>query len=103
MKKKIVVLFVVGFLLILTMTACGTPNPFKNVPLEKTGKVYGFWNGLWDGATAIFAFIGNFFEDKYNIYQVHNNGGRYNFGYLIGIGAFSGLTSSLFRRNHKEK
>ena len=105
MKKKIVVLAVIGFVLILMMAACSTPNPLKNVPLEKTGKVYGFLDGLGNGVTAVFAFIGNIFEDsRYNIYQVHNNGGWYNFGYLIGVGVFfGGISYWISRRNCKPK
>jgi hypothetical protein len=79
---------------VLLLSSCGTENPLQNVPLEETGKVYGFWNGLWDGITAIFAFIGNLFGGHWSIYQVHNNGGWYNFGFLLGIGVFAGGGSS---------
>lgn len=97
-NKRLFVLFTL-ILLALMLTAFGTPNPLTNVPLEETGKVYGFWNGLWDGITAILAFVGNLFGGNYNIYQVHNNGGWYNFGYLFGIGAFAkGATSTTSRR-----
>ena len=78
--------------LYLTGTS-STPNPMTNTALESTGKVYGFWNGLWDGMTAIFAFIGNLFGGQYGVYQVHNNGNWYDFGFLLGIGAFAGGAS----------
>jgi len=94
MKKKLIVLFVLGLLLTVVLTACGTANPMKGTPLEETGQVYGFWNGLWDGWTAIFAFIGNLFGGHYGVYQVHNNGNWYDFGFLLGIGAFASGSSS---------
>lgn len=94
MKSKKQLVIVVLFLLTLALAACATANPMKGVALEQTGKVYGFWNGLWDGMTATFAFIGNLFGGHYGIYQVHNNGNWYDFGFLIGVGAFSGSVGS---------
>lgn len=96
-KKKLVLLVLLVFVLFL-FTACGTENPMKHIPLEETNRVYGFWNGLWDGFTAIFAFIVNIFGGHFGIYQVHNNGGLYDFGFLIGIGAFAGGGSSAASR-----
>ena len=93
-NKKLLVIVAILVLGTLLLTACGTPNPMTNTALESTGKVYGFWNGLWDGMTAIFAFIGNLFGGHYGIYQVHNNGNWYDFGFLLGIGAFASGSSS---------
>jgi predicted small secreted protein len=91
---KIRKMFVIVCLIVLvsiTLAACGTANPMKGVALGNTGKVYGFLNGLWDGFTALFAFIGNLLlGGHWGIYQVHNNGNWYDFGYLIGVSAFFG-------------
>jgi hypothetical protein len=92
--QKILVIVAVLVLLTLALSACGTANPMKGVALEETGKVYGFWNGLWDGMTAGFAFLFNLFGGHYGIYQVHNNGNWYDFGFLLGVGAFAGGSSS---------
>ncbi|MFH1295331.1 MAG: hypothetical protein ABIH84_02015 [bacterium] len=92
--RKLFVFLCLVVLLSMALAACGTANPMKGVALEETGKVYGFWNGLWDGFTAIFAFIGNLFGGHWGIYQVHNNGNWYDFGFLLGIGGFSGGASS---------
>ncbi|MEK7470586.1 MAG: hypothetical protein AAB622_01080 [Patescibacteria group bacterium] len=91
-KKKLVI--VALFLLALALTACATANPLTGVALEQTGKVYGFWNGLWDGWTAGIAFLFNLFGGHYGIYQVHNNGNWYDFGFLLGVGSFAGGSSS---------
>ena len=55
-----------------------------------TGKVYGFWNGLWHGMIAGITFIGSLFNHNIAVYAIHNNGAWYNFGFLLGVGAFSG-------------
>ncbi len=100
MKNKRFLLIVIVLLLVVLLSACGSPNPMTGIPLEETGKVYGFWNGLWDGFTAAFAFIGNLFGGNWGIYEVHNNGGWYNFGFLFGIGALTsgGSSASSSRR-----
>jgi hypothetical protein len=77
-------LFIVVLLLaVVVLAGCAPPNdpPAVNAP--------GFWQGLWDGWTAVFAWIGNLFGGNYGIY---NSGasGWYDFGFLLGIGAFTG-------------
>lgn len=50
---------------------------------------YGFWGGLWHGIVAPFAFIGSLFSDDIAIYAVNNNGGWYDFGFVLGAGILS--------------
>jgi hypothetical protein len=57
------------------------------------GHTYGFWGGLWHGVIAPFSFIGSLFSDDIAVYALNNNGGWYTFGFLLGIGAFSGGVS----------
>jgi len=84
----ILVLIVAG-----ALTGCGGPN---NVAHVQATHIAGFWKGLWDGITACIAFFIALFGGHTNIYEVHNNGGWYNFGFLLGIGAFSkGVTSGI--------
>lgn len=92
-KRKLLKLLLVMGIVTLLLSACGTENPLKNVPLEQTNEVYGFFSGLWDGLTATLAFLCNLFGGHYGIYQVHNNGNLYDLGFLIGIGAFAKGTS----------
>lgn len=49
----------------------------------------GFFTGLWHGFICIFSLIGHLFNDSIAIYQTPNNGGWYDFGFLIGVGAFA--------------
>lgn len=97
MKDKLVKLFLIVMLATL-LAACASQNPMEDVPLQETGRVYGFWNGLWDGWTAGFAFIGNLFGGEFGIYQVHNNGNWYDFGFLLGIGGFTGGSHLTYSR-----
>lgn len=48
------------------------------------GRIAGFWLGLWHGFICPVAFIISLFSDKVHLYEVHNNGGWYNFGFVLG-------------------
>lgn len=87
MKKGTRALLLVLVLLALSTLACATPNADRGVPLEATGKVYGFWNGVGDSFSAPWAFMSNvIWGTNHGIYQTHNNGNWYDFGYVFGIG-----------------
>jgi hypothetical protein len=49
------------------------------------GKAAGFWLGLWHGLIAPVTFIISLFSKSVTMYEVHNNGGWYNFGFLLGM------------------
>ena len=50
----------------------------------------GFWVGLWHGIIMPLAFIGSLFNPDVGIYETNNNGGWYNFGFVIGASGSSG-------------
>jgi hypothetical protein len=80
---------VVLALLVLTSCAPGANN-LESIP-DKTGDVAGFWLGLWQGIIAPITFIISLFTDNVRVYEVHNSGNWYNFGFVIGAGIlFSG-------------
>lgn len=83
------------FCLIL-LTSCADTQP--NIQPHLEGHTYGFLGGLWHGIIAPFSFIGSLFSDDIAIWAVNNNGGWYNFGFVLGIGALSGGTSSKIRK-----
>jgi hypothetical protein len=98
-NRKLWISILLLVIVTLTLSACATANPMKNTPLEESGQIYGFWYGFWDGFIAPWAFIANVFGANHGIYQVHNNGNWYDFGFLLGIGAFaSGGASASSRR-----
>jgi hypothetical protein len=59
-----------------------TPNP--------EGNVAGFWQGMWHGFTTPVTFLMSLLNNNVTIYEVHNNGGWYNFGYIIGLSMIFG-------------
>lgn len=50
----------------------------------------GFWHGLWHGMIAPFAWVVSLFDKDVAIYAIYNNGGWYDFGFMLGIGALGG-------------
>lgn len=93
MRRVLVALCLLALMALLA--GCATANPMLNVPAPDTHTVYGFLNGLWDGLTALFAFVGDLFGAHQAIYQVHNDGNLYDLGFLLGIGAFGGIIGLL--------
>ena len=89
MKSSLVLLvFVVLLLNILAGCAAG-PNQLKGTASEHD-VVAGFWYGLWQGFIAPFVFVASLCKNNLSIYEVHNNGAWYNFGYLFGLACFFG-------------
>lgn len=88
MKKVLILTVVVGMLLGLSACAAG-PNELVAQPGPE-GEVAGFWLGLWHGFISLFTFIISLFNDNVSMYEVYNNGGWYNFGYLLGVMMFFG-------------
>ncbi len=100
MKKIILVLVLLSLALALSACAAG-PNDLRNSP-DEDGEVAGFWKGLWHGIIAPVTFIISLFNKGVTIYEVHNNGGWYNFGFLLGasmtVGGSSGGAACSKRR-----
>ena len=77
--------FIFAVILLLTLAACAPgPNTFRGTANDKD-TVAGFWLGVWQGFIAPFVFVISLFQGGLNIYEVHNNGAWYNFGYLMGL------------------
>jgi hypothetical protein len=50
----------------------------------------GFWAGLWHGSILPLAFIVSLFKPGVGIYETHNTGAWYNFGFLLGVSSSMG-------------
>lgn len=50
----------------------------------------GFWMGLWHGLIGCVTLIIGIFSDNVEVYERHNSGGWYDFGFLVGAGLFTG-------------
>ncbi|MFO0636695.1 MAG: hypothetical protein U0168_28005 [Nannocystaceae bacterium] len=53
----------------------------------------GFWVGLWHGAISMVTLVIGIFVDHVHVYEVHNTGGWYDFGFLIGATSLWGASS----------
>jgi hypothetical protein len=77
-------------LLVLFLTACTAgPNELTDTP-DADGNVSGFWRGLWHGFISPFTFIISLFSDTVEVFEVHNNGGWYLFGFMLGASTIFG-------------
>lgn len=52
--------------------------------------IYGFWSGLWHGIISPITFIISLFSDSVTVWETHNNGAWYTFGFLLGVGSSIG-------------
>lgn len=72
-------------MILLSLTACAAgPNQMVNTE-DPDGQVAGFWRGLWHGIIAPVTFLISLFNANVGVYEVHNTGGWYNFGFLLGL------------------
>ena len=75
---------------LLAVGCAAGPNPAPPGSTEA-----GFWLGLWQGFITPITFVISLFTDTVNIYEVHNNGNWYDFGYVLGLSvAFGGTAGS---------
>ena len=81
-------LLFLGLAALITITACASPEAIGECinPQEARGFLYGILHGF----LAPLTFIISLFSEGVTMYEVNNNGGWYDFGFLLGIGGFSG-------------
>jgi ABC-type multidrug transport system permease subunit len=100
-KKALAVILLVVVALGIAGCAPG-PNSLVNTNSEK-GFVPGFWYGLWNGIISPVTFIISLFNSKVEIYEVHNNGDWYNFGFMLGISAIFGGGGGRVARRRRDR
>jgi len=89
-QKTITRLVLAAAILAMVLVAC-TAGPNPEVGAAADGDVAGFWLGLWHGFIAPITFFISLFTDNVSIYEVHNSGNWYDFGFVFGAGLlFSG-------------
>lgn len=94
MKKKLIVLIIL-MVFILTLTSCMPGS--REISEEPAGFLWGIWHG-W---IAPLSLILSLFKDNVNMYETHNIGFWYNFGFYIAIiSGFGGV--SLSRKKRKK-
>jgi hypothetical protein len=60
------------------------PNPQANTP-DAHGHPAGIGLGIWHGVISPVTLVVSFFTPGVQIYEVHNDGSPYNFGFLLGV------------------
>jgi len=60
------------------------PNPLVN-KADKNKHVAGVWMGVWHGIISPITLIISFSNPNVQMYEVHNDGSQYNFGFLVGV------------------
>jgi len=99
MKIASVVVAVLIVVVALSAWGCAPgPNAAEKTP-DSAGKVAGFWLGIWHGLISPITFIISLFSKTVRLYEVHNNGGWYNFGFVVGAGLF--LSGGILGRKKK--
>ena len=88
MKRTSVVMVLMVFVLVFASCAAGS-NPQVDTAGAQ-GVIAGFWRGVWHGIIAPITFLISLFSDHVRVYEVHNNGGWYDFGFLLGVTSVHG-------------
>lgn len=77
--------FALMAVLLIVLSSCAPgANSLAN-SANANGVVAGFWRGLWNGVISPITFVVSLFDRTVQIYEVHNNGGWYNLGFLMGV------------------
>jgi hypothetical protein len=74
----------------VVLAACAAGGNTARGLANSHGHVAGFWLGLWQGAISPITFLISLFSNHVNVYEVHNNGNWYNFGFVLGAGILFG-------------
>ena len=87
-------------LLVLMAGCAGLAGP-NNVANVDTDHLSNFWAGLWQGLILPISFVISLFTDNISIYDVHNNGNWYDFGFVLGAIVLPGGAGSTGRRRRR--
>jgi hypothetical protein len=90
--KRICFLAQAAFLACVLVAGCTAGrNPLTDTAAssfcctELGGNSAGFWLGVWHGLIAPVTFFVSLFSSGTSVYEVHNNGGWYSAGFLLGL------------------
>jgi len=98
MRRSIVLVGILAILLVASACAPGPNSAEKTADAD--GKTAGFLMGLWHGFISPVTFVVSIFSKNVRLYEVHNNGTWYNFGFVLGAGLF--LSGGILGRKKKK-
>jgi len=99
MRRSILLAGVLVATLVLAGCAPG-PNSMEKTA-DADGRTAGFWLGLWHGFISPVTFVISVFTKNVRLYEVHNSGTWYNFGFVLGAGLF--LSGGILGRKKKKR
>lgn len=99
-RNRLTKLLMLGGLLFLVAGCAPGVNPEVGAASAE-GVVAGFWRGIWHGIIAPITFFISLFTDTVNVYEVHNNGNWYDFGFVLGAGILFGGGGATGRRKRR--
>lgn len=68
----------IPFICILSACTAGDPQFSQEAPA-------GFWWGIWHGVISVITLVIHIFNENVAVYETHNTGGWYDFGFLLGV------------------
>jgi hypothetical protein len=95
MKKAMNIKLFILFIIIFALSSCADVTIVNECIKDEP---YGFWGGLWHGFISPWSFIGSLIWDDIAMYALNNNGGWYDFGFVLGSGILFGSS----RYNNKK-
>ncbi|MGZ8220092.1 MAG: hypothetical protein ACXWT0_00440 [Methylobacter sp.] len=75
---------VLGIVVLMLLSGCADNISFAAAAVREP---VGFWYGLWHGMISPISWLISLFSDDVSIYAIYNNGGWYDFGFMLGVGA----------------
>lgn len=101
MNKKMIIAAALLGAAALVITGCAAgPNTVAGTA-DAQGDLAGFWMGLWHGCISFITFIISLFNDKVNVYEIHNKGALYNLGFILGCMIAYGGSGGAAKRRRK--
>ncbi len=102
-SMRICMILLCAALLMFSACAAGPNESVKTT--NASGEIDGFLDGIWHGFIAPVAFVVSLFTDRVNIYEVHNNGNWYDFGFMLGasITVFGGCGGSAASQRKRKR
>lgn len=87
----------IGIILVIWLTGCANPNDYAGNP-GLQGHAIGFFLGFWHGLIAPFTLLASIFMSGFGVYEVHNTGISYNFGFVFGLLFWGGSSTQVIYR-----
>ena len=80
------------------LAVAGPNSKFKLPGAEPAG----FWAGVWHGLIAPITFVVSLFNPDVRFYETNNNGGWYDFGFILGASSSLGGGAAVNVGDHDE-